>query len=128
MCVNVCECECMNVCARALCSDLMRDAYVELHAANRDLLSAYAIRSTNHEELVAALKTLNQTIQQQTRLKSMYSSLCFCRAQAACDCLVLLCRCGRGADRLCGSVSGSHQGRQHATTLRAASDQRGVTG
>jgi hypothetical protein len=25
-------------------------------------------------------------------------------------------------------VSGSHQGRQHATTLRAASDQRGVTG
>eukprot|EP00045_Choanoeca_perplexa_P013318 m.150699 g.150699 ORF g.150699 m.150699 type:complete len:743 (-) comp16318_c0_seq4:57-2285(-) len=47
----------------------MKEAYSQLHAANRDLLTAYSIRSTNHEELVQSLKALNQVIQNTARLQ-----------------------------------------------------------
>ena len=41
----------------------MRRDYMELYNLNRDLISGYKIRRTNHEELVKSLKVVNQTIQ-----------------------------------------------------------------
>ena len=47
----------------------MRQAYQQLKDLNTDLLMAYNIRCTNHTELLACLKILNQHIQRAARLR-----------------------------------------------------------
>ena len=42
---------------------------MELHELNRDLISGYHVRSTNHEELVKSLKLVNQIIQKAAHLR-----------------------------------------------------------
>jgi hypothetical protein len=37
-------------------SESMREAYLELYALNRDLITQYNIRCSNHDELLANLK------------------------------------------------------------------------
>ena len=49
----------------------MREAYMQLHTANRDLVKAHTIRSNNHQELLASLKSLNQLIQNAARLQGL---------------------------------------------------------
>ncbi|EDQ92040.1 uncharacterized protein MONBRDRAFT_22806 [Monosiga brevicollis MX1] len=46
----------------------MRETYAQLHAANRDLVNAYTIRSTNHNKLLEGLKSLNMFIQTTAQL------------------------------------------------------------
>ena len=67
----------------------MRAAYLELYALNRDLLSQYNIRCSNHLELLASLKVVNAHIQRAARLRA---------GQAARD-VVAQCRlCIKGND------------------------------
>lgn len=47
----------------------MRKRYVELFDLNRDLINGYTIRCNNHQELLACLKLVNQTIQRAGRLR-----------------------------------------------------------
>lgn len=47
----------------------MRRGYMELYDLNRDLISGYKIRCSNHEELVRCLKIVNQTIQKAGKLR-----------------------------------------------------------
>ena len=47
----------------------MKRSYVELFDLNRDLVSGYKIRSTNHDELLKCLKVVNQTIQRAGNLR-----------------------------------------------------------
>jgi len=47
----------------------MRRGYMELYDLNRDLISGYKIRCTNHEELLKSLKIVNQTIQKAGNLR-----------------------------------------------------------
>jgi len=47
----------------------MRKGYMELNELNRDLVSGYHVRSTNHEELVKSLKLVNQFIQKAAHLR-----------------------------------------------------------
>ena len=47
----------------------MRKGYMELYDLNRDLINGYKIRCSNHEELLACLKVVNQTIQRAGRLR-----------------------------------------------------------
>ncbi len=47
----------------------MRDVYMQLHAANKDLLQAFTIRNTNQDELQKHLKGLNQHIQKAAALR-----------------------------------------------------------
>lgn len=48
----------------------MKKAYMELYDLNRDLINGYKVRSTNHEELLACLKQVNQIIQKAGKLRS----------------------------------------------------------
>lgn len=48
----------------------MKQHYMELMNTNRDLISGYKIRSTNHEELVKNVKVLNQIVQRAGNLRS----------------------------------------------------------
>ncbi|KAF7242750.1 Bardet-Biedl syndrome 2 protein, partial [Varanus komodoensis] len=43
--------------------------YAELYDLNRDLLSQYKIRCTNHTELLSNLKAVNQAIQRAGHLR-----------------------------------------------------------
>jgi Bardet-Biedl syndrome 2 protein len=43
---------------------------MELAALNRDLAAQYAVRCSNHTELLACLKTVNHHIQRAARLRS----------------------------------------------------------
>ena len=47
----------------------MKRWYMELFDVNRDLISDYKIRCNNHEELMACLKQVNQTIQKAGKLR-----------------------------------------------------------
>nr|CAB3225153.1 Bardet-Biedl syndrome 2 protein homolog [Phallusia mammillata] len=47
----------------------MRKGYVELQDLNRELISGYHVRSTNHQELVKSLKVVNQIIQKASQLR-----------------------------------------------------------
>ncbi|XP_020661772.3 BBSome complex member BBS2 [Pogona vitticeps] len=47
----------------------MKRRYMELYDLNRDLLSQYKIRCTNHTELLSNLKAINQAIQRAGRLR-----------------------------------------------------------
>ncbi|XP_023337045.1 Bardet-Biedl syndrome 2 protein homolog isoform X2 [Eurytemora carolleeae] len=47
----------------------MKKWYGQLHDINRDLVSGYKIRVTNHEELMDTLKEVNQVIQRAGRLR-----------------------------------------------------------
>ena len=47
----------------------MRKGYMELYDLNRDLIAGYNIRCSNHQELVACLKQVNQIIQKAGRLR-----------------------------------------------------------
>ena len=47
----------------------MRKAYMELFDLNRDLINGYQIRCNNHDELLASLKIVNQTIQRAANLR-----------------------------------------------------------
>ncbi|XP_062997425.1 Bardet-Biedl syndrome 2 protein isoform X2 [Elgaria multicarinata webbii] len=47
----------------------MKKRYIELYDLNRDLLSQYKIRCTNHTELLNNLKAINQAIQRAGRLR-----------------------------------------------------------
>ncbi|KAK3597584.1 hypothetical protein CHS0354_030126 [Potamilus streckersoni] len=47
----------------------MRKGYVELYNMNRDLVNGYKIRCNNHQELLSALKQVNQVIQKAGRLR-----------------------------------------------------------
>ena len=48
----------------------MKHHYTELMNTNRDLVSGYKIRSTNHDELVKSVKVLNQIVQRAGNLRS----------------------------------------------------------
>jgi len=50
----------------------MRKGYVELQELNRELISGYQVRSTNHQELVKSLKIVNQIIQKAAQLRGKY--------------------------------------------------------
>ena len=47
----------------------VKKCYSELYDLNRDLLTGYNIRSTNHEELLSCLKQVNQIIQRAGKLR-----------------------------------------------------------
>jgi len=47
----------------------VRDAYAQLRDVNRDLVASYRIRSSNHAELLACLRSVNQHIQLAGRLR-----------------------------------------------------------
>lgn len=47
----------------------MRKAYTELNAMNNQLISGYNVRQQNHENLLAALKDVNQMIQRAANLR-----------------------------------------------------------
>jgi Bardet-Biedl syndrome 2 protein len=47
----------------------MRKGYLELYNLNRDLINGYKIRCSNHQELLASLKIVNQIIQKSGRLR-----------------------------------------------------------
>ena len=47
----------------------MRAAYAELYALNGELMGEYSKRANNHEQLLAALKEVNQMIQKAARLR-----------------------------------------------------------
>lgn len=44
---------------------------MELQDLNRDLISGYHVRSTNHQELVKSLKIVNQIIQKASQLRGI---------------------------------------------------------
>ena len=50
----------------------MKRQYFELMNTNRDLISGYKIRSTNHEELLASVKILNQIVQRAGNLRGFF--------------------------------------------------------
>lgn len=47
----------------------MRKGYMELFDLNHDLINGYTIRCNNHQELLACLKQVNQTIQRAGKLR-----------------------------------------------------------
>ena len=49
----------------------MKRHYNELMNTNRDLISGYKIRSTNHEELLKNVKILNQVVQRAGNLRGI---------------------------------------------------------
>ena len=56
----------------------MKRSYSELFDLNRDLVSSYKIRSTNHGELLRCLRVVNQTIQRAGNLRGEFLyCLCF---------------------------------------------------
>lgn len=55
----------------------MKRHYVDLLNLNRDLISGYKIRCTNHEELMKNLRFLNQTVQKAANLRSKLINLMF---------------------------------------------------
>ncbi|XP_065051095.1 Bardet-Biedl syndrome 2 protein-like [Rhopilema esculentum] len=60
----------------------MRKGYMELFDLNRDLINGYQIRCSNHEELLACLKIVNQTMQRAGNLrvgKSKSAIIAACR-------------------------------------------------
>jgi Bardet-Biedl syndrome 2 protein len=48
----------------------MKRHYIDLINVNRDLISGYKIRCTNHEELMKNLRFLNQMVQKAANLRS----------------------------------------------------------
>jgi Bardet-Biedl syndrome 2 protein len=61
----------------------MRRAYTELAAMNTQMIANYNIRSTNHENLLNALKEVNQMIQKAANLrlgKAKSRAISDCRA------------------------------------------------
>ena len=50
----------------------MRKWYTQLYDINRDLISGYKIRCSNHQELMDTLKLVNQVIQKAGRLRGTY--------------------------------------------------------
>ena len=50
----------------------MKRSYSELFDLNRDLVSGYKIRSTNHDELLKCLRVVNQTIQRAGNLRGEF--------------------------------------------------------
>jgi Bardet-Biedl syndrome 2 protein len=48
----------------------MKKHYIDLMNTNRDLISGYKIRSTNHEELIKNVKILNQIVQRAGNLRA----------------------------------------------------------
>jgi Bardet-Biedl syndrome 2 protein len=48
----------------------MKRHYMDLLNLNRDLISGYKIRCTNHEELMKNLRFLNQMVQKAANLRS----------------------------------------------------------
>lgn len=55
----------------------MRKGYLELYNLNRDLINGYKIRCSNHTELLASLKIVNQIIQKSGRLRGILKSMVF---------------------------------------------------
>ena len=50
----------------------MKRHYIELMNTNRDLISGFKIRSTNHEELLKNVKVLNQIVQRAGNLRGLF--------------------------------------------------------
>ncbi len=48
----------------------MKRHYIDLLNLNRDLISGYRVRCTNHEELMKNLRFLNQMVQKAANLRS----------------------------------------------------------
>jgi len=55
----------------------MKRHYIDLINVNRDLISGYKIRCTNHEELMKNLRFLNQMVQKAANLRSKRFDLKF---------------------------------------------------
>jgi len=55
----------------------MKRHYIDLINLNRDLISGYKIRCTNHEELMKNLRFLNQMVQKAANLRSKRFDLKF---------------------------------------------------
>ncbi len=53
-------------------SEGMKRHYNELMNTNRDLIQGYKIRSSNHEELLKHVKTLNQVVQRAGNLRGNF--------------------------------------------------------
>lgn len=68
----------------------MKRRYMELYDLNRDLLSEYKIRCTNHIELLNNLKAINQAIQRAGRLRGMCWGEMGSELSIICSCLALL--------------------------------------
>ena len=49
----------------------MKRHYNELMNTNRDIIQGYKIRSSNHEELLKHVKTLNQVVQRAGNLRGI---------------------------------------------------------
>ena len=52
-------------------SEGMKRHYNELMNTNRDIIQGYKIRSSNHEELLKHVKTLNQVVQRAGNLRGI---------------------------------------------------------
>lgn len=50
----------------------MKKRYMELYDLNKDLLSQYKIRCSNHSELLNNLKAINQAIQRAGHLRGRF--------------------------------------------------------
>lgn len=50
----------------------MKKHYFELMNTNRDLISGYKIRSSNHDELLKNVKLLNQIVQRAGNLRGIF--------------------------------------------------------
>lgn len=50
----------------------MRESFMQLNALNRDLINAYNIRCSNHNELLRSLRTVNQHIQRAGRARGLF--------------------------------------------------------
>ena len=71
----------------------MRRAYTELYTSNKQLLSGYSIRRKTHEDLVTALKDVNNMIQKAANLrvgKIKSTIISECRANVKSNNLVAL--------------------------------------
>jgi hypothetical protein len=50
----------------------MKKWYTQLSSLNGDLLRGYKIRNKNHQDLLDALKQVNQCIQKASKLRGMW--------------------------------------------------------
>lgn len=93
----------------------MRSLYAELFAINNELIGEYTKRARNHEELLAALKEVNQMIQKAAKMRGAHCVLSpsLPRARSSHSCLGRV-RCSWLRKIPCGQrVSRSHQVQQH---------------
>ncbi len=53
----------------------MKKAYSQLFELNKDIMTGYKIRSSNHIQLLECLKIVNQAIQKAGKLRGIWKSV-----------------------------------------------------